>query len=1210
MAEETLKYNVEIDETSLSEQLERVREQIDSVMGSLAFSSDESPSASALTNPSSIYNLPETAPPGFLPSLERTRETLTDNYQVMAEAMDKASEETRLGFSRFQEDYRRVGLLTEPPVASDYAIEQELYGAGPNGLLNSALSQIAPTLAGFDYDKSGMTKYQYQQKGTQYLLDNYNLFEADSGLTTLATTIGLFAGGPMGALSGYGIGSLADLATNTLFKRVKENESLAKGISTIAEQNFGPISKEKARDMAKNLQERVYSFEGRALKVDFDKVQENIATFASAGGFSQDTSPEEMEKTMLGLVDNARQFANKFRLRQEEAVQVMAELNKSMIVATEQMGTFSTKISRVSGYTGLAPNQVVAFGNQATNMTQGTGILNSQGFAMGIDALQEAERIRRTSPGNREIIAASGGIEQFAYGRMESGLRFMTSGQGMLNMAGLLGGAGVGSTIQERLNAAGTYLSEDPSNFFRLNGEMNELVGIMGQDRITASQIGTAIRVAELIPGAKGKDGKVDRSVLKSIIMQSQNMSSNSAEALILSFEDLLSRDFVNETVGDFESTRENYIQENTPGIFGKARATVGRFLGGIPRAMQPYGEAYREFSDWGVKGVQDFFDETRGYKRFRADMTLSDGAKKLLEKKPSKEYEDIVDKAREMSQEDKERIGDKIIAETLENSPSNAEYIPESILKNLLYLPTEEEREDYINTVLLSGYSQSTTDKDSLRENLLERWGKHEKNINYIKDVSGILSDPKIDVKLNFKSEAEEYFAKNGTESINSAEVLVEDAIKNTYNLSTVQEATPEQIKTFMYVAEESGVNQVAIGNNEIYNHNTRIQSGSTEEILARHKVKEDLDKKEKLQEAVLYGLISGDTQASENYQYAYLRTTNNLDDKKILQNDKEKAEKYFNGIEELDKSKSMVDLAKEIYSVTSIEELTASQIEAIVEPYIDKGGDERNTSIQENASFLEFKFRSDTFSELLALPGLQRKKLEENSEEIIKLSQQKVDLTSQTALEDAGASSEVIDTLQGVFKKKSPEKGKAIAAKINEAAAGVTKIESYRARNVIDGTVDNILNEKDFGTLAQRQLLENYYTSKLIGLNAQGGPDLKISKRDLAGNFEKSLAKQGFNMEKLATALNIDVEELSNPEEFLNILKSLGKVVNLDRSQLTQDVIKQSEGPVTQFSAISSESLQDRASRAMINFAEGHTIITVNVADTEGKTIKLKDT
>lgn len=59
---ETLRYNVEIDQDSLAEQLERVRNQIDLSMGSMAFSADRIPRASDVVGISGgIYDAPNPA---------------------------------------------------------------------------------------------------------------------------------------------------------------------------------------------------------------------------------------------------------------------------------------------------------------------------------------------------------------------------------------------------------------------------------------------------------------------------------------------------------------------------------------------------------------------------------------------------------------------------------------------------------------------------------------------------------------------------------------------------------------------------------------------------------------------------------------------------------------------------------------------------------------------------------------------------------------------------------------------------------------------------------------------------------------------------------------------------------------------------------------------------------------------------------------------
>lgn len=109
MAEENVRYNVEINEQDLAQQLERIRNQIDLTMGSMAFGSDQIPLGANLTAPLSggIYAAPDVSsngggiagglPTGFL---------------------DESAQNLRLGYSKFTEDMRTIGLLSSPQYPS------------------------------------------------------------------------------------------------------------------------------------------------------------------------------------------------------------------------------------------------------------------------------------------------------------------------------------------------------------------------------------------------------------------------------------------------------------------------------------------------------------------------------------------------------------------------------------------------------------------------------------------------------------------------------------------------------------------------------------------------------------------------------------------------------------------------------------------------------------------------------------------------------------------------------------------------------------------------------------------------------------------------------------------------------------------------------------------------------------------------------------
>lgn len=109
MAEESIKYNVEIDQESLAQQLAQVRQQLDETMGQMAYASDVLPSAQAFTGATSGTINPVI--PNYDASQAFTNQGFMDN---MGAAFDMASNQTRVGAQRFGSDLRVAGLLTQP----------------------------------------------------------------------------------------------------------------------------------------------------------------------------------------------------------------------------------------------------------------------------------------------------------------------------------------------------------------------------------------------------------------------------------------------------------------------------------------------------------------------------------------------------------------------------------------------------------------------------------------------------------------------------------------------------------------------------------------------------------------------------------------------------------------------------------------------------------------------------------------------------------------------------------------------------------------------------------------------------------------------------------------------------------------------------------------------------------------------------------------
>lgn len=269
------------------------------------------------------------------------------------------------------------------------------------------------------------------------------------------------------------------------------------GLRSIAERNFGPINSGEGFRMARNIQDTVLSPHGRAMNMDMERVQQNILGFDAAGGFSNVTSAGEMETVLQGVVENTRAFANAFRMRQEEAVQIMAELQQSMIVNTDQMGGFASDMAHAGRVTGLGASGITQFGMQGVNMLSGTGMNPEQRFNMAVESRLQTERLRFADPVTRQLVTNVGGADQAAFSLLETTNRFMMSGAGLLQTAALAGGAGLSGNLSDTLAGASNFLAQDPFNVVRLGAIQGELTGAMGFEQAQAANIATTYRLLE-----------------------------------------------------------------------------------------------------------------------------------------------------------------------------------------------------------------------------------------------------------------------------------------------------------------------------------------------------------------------------------------------------------------------------------------------------------------------------------------------------------------------------------------------------------------------------------------------------------------------------------------------------------------------------------------------------------------------------------------
>lgn len=546
----------------------------------------------------------------------------------MASTLDASAQSIRLGAQKFGTDMRTLGLLAPTGLGQTHIPPQAPLSL-PTGFFDNAWAAWSLGDGGFHRDYSGMTLGEYRAATADNAIDSIVNFSTNWGGTTMGLAIGGAVGGLAGAMTGLTIGGLAELGFNVTAARALEADSLGEGLRSIAQHNFGRISRSQGRQLASILQDYAYSAHGRAMGVNMERLQQNILGFEAAGGFSNVTSVGEMEQVLEGVVQNARQFANKFRMTQEEAVQVMADLQRSMVVTADQMGAFSSDMAYAGGFTGMGAAGITQFGMQGVEMLRGTGMGARQRFDMAVEARMQAERLRFSDPVTRQLVD-NVGAEAFALTQLENANRFMMSGQGLLTTASMLGGAGMGDSLSGMLGAAGAYLGEDPLNIFRLQARQGQMAASLGMQGSQLASVNMIHRMM-VAGGLVDANERIDEDVFAAIYANQMGVDIETARGAVAGALSLADVDPRQQEILQFARRRADVMADNRVSALGMAWGQFRASLSDSFRStwMETYGMRARDALR---DTLEDISDRVTGVRRTRSRSMSADVARRIQE--------------------------------------------------------------------------------------------------------------------------------------------------------------------------------------------------------------------------------------------------------------------------------------------------------------------------------------------------------------------------------------------------------------------------------------------------------------------------------------------------------------------------------------------------------------------------------------------------
>lgn len=450
MAEQTVRYRVELDQMDFAAQLEQVRSQIDDALtqstrfapgGGVEFT--QIPSAFA------------SSPAGFAGM----------GMAAGGTGESSLSEAIRQGFVKAQEDITRgVGSLRSG-FAPGAAIAGPSITIDPQ-LLNSTAAQRALPMGtiesigaflGLGYDRRlPVSRTEYIASANSQLAQGIsNLATSDFALG-IGATAAMYAGGLTFAASAAIAApiSAAVLGARVLGRRELQAESLGEDFAS----QLG-LTTSQGGTLAADLQAEILSVGGRRRGLSMDEAIEQIDMFQQFGGFDSAFTAEEISSRAKSVVNQVNQVAQTLGMTMDEALQVMAQLEDRLGQSLSDATGFASRLKAASNTSGLSTGFLINAGAQGVAAFQGTLTNPEFGYQLGIDSYVSAGQIARQSPMGADLARRLGGVEALGQSLMQNAMQFNQSSLGLLLSAARQEGFSPLEGFNSLLTSAATNLN-------------------------------------------------------------------------------------------------------------------------------------------------------------------------------------------------------------------------------------------------------------------------------------------------------------------------------------------------------------------------------------------------------------------------------------------------------------------------------------------------------------------------------------------------------------------------------------------------------------------------------------------------------------------------------------------------------------------------------------------------------------------------------
>ncbi len=624
MAEQTIRYRVELDDADLAQQLESIRSKLNSQVSSLA----PAVPSSAAFDASQIYSAPLNFTPPALPA--------EGSYPVIAAPTPsfQAFDNANTGFASIKQDYQSATTGFQQFKGDVNSTFEFLGGAGQN--FNSGfqmmkndlnLSPVTTPDPGFMQSAAGAFGIGYDPRMPMYKSDYQSYYgnnvaetlkdvvstTAEIGTGFALPALGVAAGMSAGAAAGLIAAPLAILGGIGAIQAYQEKSLEESGMAF--QELMLPTIKNATVNQGISVASSVEAFSdsdyAKTMDIAMVDIKDAIGAFASSGGYTNTVNVEQFRQKTQEMLENFRGVMHALGMAQEEAAAMMGELEAKKIATPSTMGSFVAGLQVRSEAVGLAPTDLLATGFQATELLKSFGYSPAAAFDFGIDATIEAQRLANSAdPYYKNAIYTMGGVQNAAQSLMQNTTAYDNTSLGSADLGANYATGDTPTDVQDVMdtNAA---LFTDPNQYFKFSYNKRKVAEKIDFTAKSQNMLSKTLDVMKKA-GLDTSDKEVVTAFMSSFMKgQGVDMSIDEASLIIGSAMNVEDPDETLKKVRGREMF--NLMKETDPKFWDVVGTKVGNAVGGVwdftKEFFRPVGDPIAEVAIAGYKAADSFGD-------------------------------------------------------------------------------------------------------------------------------------------------------------------------------------------------------------------------------------------------------------------------------------------------------------------------------------------------------------------------------------------------------------------------------------------------------------------------------------------------------------------------------------------------------------------------------------------------------------------------